>query len=383
MTDTIVKRGNATMPKKCPPFRADIVGSFLRPAPLIDARRAINEDLSVIESNIRKPDSLVAIEDRAIKDLVKFQEGLGLDVVTDGEFRRLYYFDLLAAFDGVDLIKEEGINFVSGFSPPRVVVRGKVRWPEGGVTVSDFRFLRSLTSRVPKITLPSPLFSQFYNTDRIDRSVYPNLDDFWADIITAYRSELQALADEGCTYVQIDETTLIRLCDPKFVNVLREHGVDPDAELSRWTGILNAITQGMPDHLTIGMHICRGNGPGGSWISSGGYDAIADVIFNRIAVDTYLLEFDTERAGGFEPLRFLPRSKGVVLGLISTKSPQLESESDIKRRVDEATRFVPIENLALSPQCGFSSDNIDRPIDFEGQQRKMELVVKVAKEIWP
>jgi 5-methyltetrahydropteroyltriglutamate--homocysteine methyltransferase len=370
------------VPKSNPRFHADIVGSFLRPDTLIDARRAFNGDLSVVRPDIRKPDSLVAIEDQAIKDLVKFQENLGLEVVTDGEFRRLYYFDLLAAFEGIDLVKEEGINFVSGFAPPRVVARGKVRWPEGGVTISDFRFLKSLTARVPKITLPSPLFSQFYNKDRIDRSVYPNLDAFWDDIIAAYRKEIQALADEGCSYVQIDETTLIRLCDPKFVHFLHEHGVDPDAELGRWTGILNAITQGMPDHLTIGMHICRGNGPGGSWISSGGYDAIADAIFNQIAVDTYLLEFDSERAGGFEPLRFLPKDKGVVLGLITTKSPQLESGRDIKRRVEEAARYVPIENLALSPQCGFSSDSIDRPIDHEGQRKKMELVVKTAREIW-
>jgi 5-methyltetrahydropteroyltriglutamate--homocysteine methyltransferase len=368
--------------RKNPPFRADIVGSFLRTAALIEARRAFNDDLSVVKSDTGKPDSLVAVEDRAIKDLVKFQEDLGLEVVTDGEFRRLYYFDPLAAFDGVDLIKEEGIDFVNGFSPPRVVVRGKVRWPEGGVTVSDFRFLRSLSSRVPKITLPSPLFSQFYNKDRIDRSVYPNLDDFWADIIAAYRKELQALADEGCSYVQIDETTLIRLCDPKFVHFLSEHGVDPNAELDRWTGVLNAITQGMPDHLTIGMHICRGNGPGGSWISSGGYDAIADAIFNRIAINTYLLEFDSERAGGFAPLRFLPKNKGVVLGLVTTKSPRLELESEIKRRVEEAARYVPIENLALSPQCGFSSDSIDRPIDYEGQRQKLELVVKTARDIW-
>ena len=370
------------MPKSNPPFRADIVGSFLRPDSLIDARRAFNGDLSVVKSDARKPDSLVAIEDQAIRDLVKLQEDLGLEVVTDGEFRRLYYFDLLAAFEGVDIVKEEGINFVSGFSPPRVVVRDKVRWPEGGVTVSDFRFLKSLTTRTPKITLPSPLFSQFYNKDRIDRSVYPDLDAFWADIITAYRKELLALAKDGCSYVQIDETTLIRLCDPKFVEILRENGIDPNAELNRWAGILNAITSDMPDDLTIGMHICRGNGPGGSWISSGSYDAIADAIFNHIAVDSYLLEFDSERAGGFEPLRFLPKGKGVVLGLVTTKSPKLETQSEIKRRVEEATRYVPLESLALSPQCGFSSDSIDRPIDYDGQRQKMELVVKTASEIW-
>jgi 5-methyltetrahydropteroyltriglutamate--homocysteine methyltransferase len=368
------------MLKRIPPFRADIVGSFLRPHALIEARKAFGSDLS--SAKRRKPAELLEIENNAIIDLVRLQEDLGLDVITDGEFRRLFYFDPIAALEGVELGTEEGISFVNGFSPPRVFVRGKVRLPADGATVSDFKFLKSLTSRSPKMTLPSPLFSQFHNTNRIDRSVYPVLDEFWTDIIAAYRMELRALADQGCSYVQIDETTLIRLCDPKFAGILREQGIDPDDELDKWVGILDAITKDRPDHLTIGMHFCRGNGPGGSWISSGSYEAIADAIFNRIGVDVYLLEFDSDRAGGFEPLRFLPEDKAVVLGLITTKNPKLEAIDDIKRRVDEAGRYVDIENLALSTQCGFSSDTVDRPIGFDGQRRKMELVVNAAREIW-
>jgi 5-methyltetrahydropteroyltriglutamate--homocysteine methyltransferase len=370
------------MPKRPnPPFRADIVGSFLRPPALLEARKAFNSDLSAVRSKETKPNYLIEAENEAIASLVERQEQAGLDVITDGEYRRLYYFDLLAAFDGIELIKEDGINFVSGFAPPRALVRGKVRWPEGGVTISDFTFLKSLSTRTPKITLPSPLFSQFYNKDRIDRSIYPDLDEFWGDIVTAYRSELRALADAGCEYVQIDETTLIRLCDPKFVDILKEHNVDPEKELDRWAGILDAIVREQPD-MTIGMHICRGNGPGGSWISTGGYEAIADAVFNRIAVDTYLLEFDSERAGSFDPLRFLPAHKGVVLGLVTTKSPQLETPDELKRRVDEASRYVPVKNLALSPQCGFSSDSIDRPINVDEQWRKIELVITTARDIW-
>jgi 5-methyltetrahydropteroyltriglutamate--homocysteine methyltransferase len=365
-----------------PPFRADTVGSFLRPSELIEARKRFNGDLQTIRLDRAKADWLTAREDAAIEQLLRFQAEVGLDVATDGEFRRLFYFDLLAAFSGVELRQDPGYGFVNGFSPPRVFVTDKVAWPEGGVTLHDFAFAKARTSKTVKVTLPSPLFSQFYNKDRIDCGVYPDRDAFWADLIAAYRQEIAALAEAGCTYIQIDETTLIRLCDPKFVQDLRDHGIDPQAELACWTGILDAITVGAPHNVTLGMHICRGNGPAGSWISSGGYEPIAEALFNRIGIDVYLLEFDTERAGGFDPLRHLPKHKSVVLGLVSTKSPELEELDGLQRRVDEAGRFVDFDRLALSPQCGFSSDTIDRPLTRDDQRRKLELVVKAADQIW-
>jgi 5-methyltetrahydropteroyltriglutamate--homocysteine methyltransferase len=367
---------------KYPPFRADIVGSFLRPPSLLKARKLFNGDLETVKNESAKPDWLTNEEDAAIVELLRFQESVGLKVATDGEFRRLFYFDPLANFNGVAIRQDDDYRFINGFRPPRVFVTGKISWPEQGVSLHDYQYARARTKNTVKVTLPSPLFSQFYNKDRIDRTVYPDRDKFWADLIEAYRREISALVAAGCSYIQFDETTLIRLCDPKFVQQLQDQGIDPKSQLEQWLSILNAITEGVPDHVTLGMHICRGNGPSGSWISSGGYEPIAEDVFNQVGIHLYLLEFDTDRAGTFDPLRHLPAEKSVVLGLVSTKLAELETLDHLQTRVDEASRFVDISRLALSPQCGFSSDTIDRPLTPDDQRRKLELVVSASDRIW-
>ena len=232
------------------------------------------------------------------------------------------------------------------------------------------------------ITLPSPLFSHFDGTGRVNKTVYPDVEHYWADLIDAYHREMNALANAGCRYIQIDETTVIRLCDPSYADILRKRGVDPAAQLEEWASILRKVAEGKPDGVTLAMHICRGNGPGGSYISEGSYEPIARALFADVPFDTYLLEFDTERAGGFEPLRHVPAGKTVVLGLISTKKPALENPERLASRVREAERFVALEDLAISPKCGFSSDVIDRPLGVEDQKRKLDLLVKAARMIW-
>lgn len=368
-------------------LRTETIGSFLRPSALAAAREAFNDgDLGKFKRFREKPASLSALEDRCIRDIVKLQEDIGLDVVTDGEFRRSIYFEgFLNMIDGVEMKPLEGptAGFVSGYSPPRTHVTGKLRWPKGGATVREFEFLKATTRAVPKITLPSPLHSLFFvDESRVDRAVYPDLDAMWADLEEVYAQEFAALAAAGCRYVQLDETTIVRMSDPKQMEFLRARGIDPAKQFEKWIAILDGVCRRKPAGMTLGIHICRGNGPRGSWFASGGYEPIADALFNRVAADRYLLEYDTERAGDFAPLRHLKGGKIAVLGVISTKNPTLEDAGLVKSRIAEAARFAPLANLAISPQCGSSSSMIDLPLTADDQRRKLALMVDVARTVW-
>jgi 5-methyltetrahydropteroyltriglutamate--homocysteine methyltransferase len=367
-------------------FRADIIGSFIRPNDLLEVRKSVNGDLSTLRRAPQKPPQLVELENASIRELVKQLENIGLSVVTDGEFRRIYYYEgFLNGLSGTEarfVHDGAGVVFKSGFVAPRIAIVAKLRWPEGGVTVNEFCFLKETAKATAKMTLPSPLHSMFYHEGLIDRSVYPDLQEFWSDMMDVYCAEIAALADAGCRYVQLDETTIIRLCDPKFVAFLESRGLDPKQELAQWVSVLDGVAHRKPAGLTLAIHMCRGNGPGGSWVSTGAYEPIADAVFNGVSADTLLLEYDSERAGGFDPLRHMPADKGVVLGLITPKSPQLEDPSELKRKVDAAAKFVSLDRLGISPQCGFASSVLAPPLTHEDQCRKLELLVSVARDVW-
>lgn len=375
------------MSQGIPAFRADVIGSLIRPPELLAMRKAENGDLATLRPRLRKSPGLVALEDDSIRSVVREQEAAGLRVATDGEFRRIYYYEgFLSALGGIEpriMADGAGVKFRSGFVAPRIAVAGPIRWPEGGVTVADFRFAQAAAaSATVKVTLPSPLHSMFYREGLVDRAAYPDDAALWADLVEVYAREIAALAAAGCTYVQLDETTLIRLCDPKFVAYLEERGIDPKRELAQWIGVLAGVAARKPAGLTLAIHLCRGNGPGGSWVSTGAYEPIADALFNQVGADLYLLEYDTERAGDFTPLRLVPRDKGVVLGLVSTKVPALEDVAMLWARIADAARHLPLDRLALSPQCGFASSVLNPPLTADDQRRKLERLVTVATEVW-
>lgn len=366
-----------------PPFRADHVGSFLRPAELLKAR-ADHEAGRISAAQLH------AIEDEAIRGVVKFQESVGLRSITDGEYRRAVFYtafysalgELAAHYDTSgqewSFIDREGKRL------PLIIpeVRSRLRW-RGPIHVGDFNFIRSLTSLMPKITIPSPTILHLRaGREHISRTAYPDLDLFWEDVIDAFHKELRALADAGCRYVQIDETTLASLSDTTSWTYLKERGEDGRRLLlETYPEIMNKAFAGRPPELHLAMHICRGNNQS-YWSASGGYELVADVLFNRINVDSYFLEYDTPRAGTFEPLRLVPKHKTVVLGLVSTKFEELESKDALKRRIDEATRYIGLDQLSLSPQCGFASTAPGNKITLGMQEAKVRLVVEVAREVW-
>jgi 5-methyltetrahydropteroyltriglutamate--homocysteine methyltransferase len=368
-----------------PPFRADHVGSLLRPPELLKARayRAAGR-LSAEE--------LRQFEDAAIRDVVAFQEEIGLQSVTDGEYRReIFYSDFYfrglgggtvaydpSSIDEVYFIDREGHKL------PLLVpnVKARMRW-HGPIHVDDFNFLRVATSRTPKITIPSPTIIHFRaGRQNISKEAYPDLDLFWEDIVDAFHRELRVLADAGCRYVQIDETTLASLSDKRIWEPMRQRGDDPEKLLlETYPDVMNRAFAGRPSTLHLAMHICRGNNQS-HWSAEGGYDLVADTLFNRINVDSYFLEYDTPRAGTFEPLRLVPKHKTVVLGLASSKFPELESKDALKRRIDEASKFIDLDQLSISPQCGFASTAPGNRISAADQRAKLKLVVEVAKEVW-
>ena len=363
-----------------PPFRADHVGSFLRPAELLQAReRAQKGELS--------REALREIEDKAIRDIVRFQEGLGLQGITDGEFRRTYFhIDFLEQLEGVETRGGIAAHFRSAkgevdFAPPVLHVTREVRHVKP-IQAADFAFLQSITRHTPKVTIPSPTMLHFRGgRAAISGEAYPDLDKFFDDVAAAYRAELAALGAAGCRYVQLDDTNLAYLCDPKMREGARQRGDDPD-ELPRcYARLINAAIADKPAGMTICTHLCRGNFKS-AWVAQGGYEPVAEVLFNELAVDAYFLEYDDERSGDFAPLRFLPKNKTVVLGLVTTKVGQLESKDDIKRRIDAAARYAPLEQLCLSPQCGFSSTVHGNDIARESQAAKIRLVVETASEVW-
>ncbi|HEU5284047.1 MAG TPA: 5-methyltetrahydropteroyltriglutamate--homocysteine S-methyltransferase [Burkholderiales bacterium] len=363
-----------------PPFRADHVGSFLRPPALLQARARHKEGA------IQK-DALRAAEDDAIREVVRMQEELGLQGITDGEFRRTYFHvDFLEHLEGVQTKGGIAVSFRSSsgtvdFAPPVMHVTGKVRHVKP-IQRDDFLFLKSVTTRTPKVTIPSPTMLHFRGgRGAISRDAYPDLEAFYADVAAAYRAELNSLAQAGCRYVQLDDTNLAYLCDPKMREGARQRGDDPDELPKRYAALINAAIADRPADMVACVHLCRGNFQS-AWAAEGGYEPVAEVLFNELAVDGYFLEYDDARSGDFSPLRFVPRNKIVVLGLVTTKVGELESKDELKRRIEAASRHVPLEQLCLSPQCGFSSTVHGNEIARESQADKLRLVVETAREVW-
>ena len=363
-----------------PPFRADHVGSFLRPKFLLDAREQFR-------TGAIGADKLRAVEDEAIRGVVKFQEDLGLRGITDGEYRRTYFhIDFLTQLEGVETKGGIHVKFHSAkgdvdFEPPVMQVTAKVRHSKP-IQRADFEFLRSVTSRTPKVTIPSPTMLHFRGgRNAISREAYPDLEAFYADVAAGYADELQNLADAGCTYVQFDDTNLAYLCDEKMREGARQRGDDPNELPRRYARLINAAIARRPKSMAICIHLCRGNFKS-AWAAEGGYEPVAEVLFNELAVDGYFLEYDDARSGDFAPLRHVPKGKTVVLGLVSTKVGQLESKDYLKRRIDDAARHVPLEQLCLSPQCGFSSTVHGNDIAVESQAAKLRLVIETAREVW-
>jgi 5-methyltetrahydropteroyltriglutamate--homocysteine methyltransferase len=366
--------------RKSPPFRADHVGSFLRPLALLDARERTRKG----ELSRRQ---LREVEDAAIRDIVRFQEDLGLTGITDGEFRRTYFhIDFLEQLAGVETRGGISMHFHGAagdvdFAPPVMHVTGPVRHIKP-IQVDDFKFLQSVTRRTPKVTIPSPTMLHFRGgREAISRETYPDLEVFFADVAAAYRAEIRALGDAGCRYLQLDDTNLAYLCDEKMREGARQRGDDPNELPRRYARLINAAIGERPADMTVCVHLCRGNFKS-AWVAEGGYEPVAEVLFNDLAVDGYFLEYDDARSGDFAPLRFVPKGKTVVLGLVTTKLDQLESRDALKRKIDEAAHLIPLDQLCLSPQCGFSSTVHGNQIAREAQAAKLRLVVETSREVW-
>ncbi|NML04374.1 5-methyltetrahydropteroyltriglutamate--homocysteine S-methyltransferase [Sphingomonas sp. G-3-2-10] len=364
-----------------PPFRADHVGSFLRPKALLDARAQFKE--GAIDAA-----ALRAVEDSAIRDVVKFQEDLGLKGITDGEFRRTYFHtDFLLQLDGVEEAGGTQVKFHQHggkeleYAPPVMKIAGKVEHARD-IQRADFDFLASVTSATPKVTIPSPTMLHFRGgRDAIDATAYPDLDQFYDDLAAAYRAEIASLADAGCRYLQLDDTNLAYLCDETQRENAKRRGMDPDELPKLYAKIINDSIRDKPADMTVCVHLCRGNFRS-SWAAEGGYEPVAEVLFNALNVDGYFLEYDDPRSGDFAPLRHVPKGKTVVLGLVTTKLGELESKDDVKRRIDEAAKFMPLEQAALSPQCGFSSTVHGNDVSMGQQADKLKLVIDVARDVW-
>ncbi len=361
-----------------PPFRADHVGSFLRPKFLLEAReRAARGEIDA--------HALRAAEDRAISEVVRMQEDAGLQSITDGEFRRTYFHvDFLQQLAGVDAGIPVTVTRPDGtleLSPPVMKVIGKVRHVKN-IQLADFQYLSSQTTRTPKVCIPSPTMLHFRGGRAgISTEHYPDLEEFFNDVANAYGDELQSLAAAGCRYVQMDDTNLAYLCDEHMREAARQRGDDPNQLPRRYAAFINRVVARKPAGMTLCVHLCRGNFRS-QWAASGGYEPVAEALLSEMNVDGYFLEYDDQRSGDFRPLRFLPKGKIVVLGLITTKLGELETRDQIRRRIDEAARYAPLEQLALSPQCGFSSTVHGNEISVAQQVAKLRLVVAVAREVW-
>ncbi len=358
-----------------PPYRADQVGSLLRPPELQEAR-------AKAKAGTLPPGELKAIEDRAIRAAVAKQEALGLQGITDGEFRRdFWHLDFVKQLEGVTLTKVEGMTFQAEDVPPMASVTGKVRCTQPIMT-DHFEFLKSVVKKTPKLCIPAPATLHFRGgRNAISREAYPDLAEFWVDAALAYREAIRHIAAAGCTYLQLDDVSFSYLCDDKVRENFRNHGDDPATLHRAYADAINGALAKRPPGMTVTMHTCRGNFRS-TWFAAGGYqDEVIEAMFST-NVDGYFMEYDTERAGTFAPLRLLPKGKKVVLGLVTSKSGTLESKDDLKRRIDEAAKFVPLENLCLSPQCGFASTHHGNKLTTDEQWRKLERIVEVAREVW-
>ena len=368
------------MSQKCTqaPFRADHVGSFLRPDCLKSARaRACRGEISSDEYRV--------LENEAVEGLIARQQIAGLQGVTDGEFRRsFWHLDFLEALDGVESFQaEHGIAFKGGETKPKgLKVTGKLGFPADHPFLSHFRFLKEHSTGTPKMMIPSPNMLHYRGGRKvIDPKLYPTMEDFFADLGATYHDAVKAFCDLGCEYLQLDDTAFAYLCDENQRQMLRDRGDDPDQLLDVYTSLINAAISGKKPGARVTMHICRGNFKS-MWIAEGGYEPVAEALFSRTCIDGYFLEFDTERAGGFEPLRFVPKHKKVVLGLVTTKSGELESKDELLRRIDEASEFINVDQLCLSPQCGFASTEEGNLLGEDEQWAKIELVQEVAEAVW-
>jgi 5-methyltetrahydropteroyltriglutamate--homocysteine methyltransferase len=361
-----------------PPFRADMVGSLLRSSGLKEARKRF-EDKAITATE------LASIEDPEIKALIKKQEAAGLWAVTDGEYRRsFWHFDFLENLDGVEgYWMDQGIAFKGVATKPRGVrVTGKIGFPAHHPHLAHFKFLAANTSRVPKMTIPSPSMLHYRGgRAAVPPHIYPDMDGYYRDLGNAYAAAVRAFYDAGCRYLQLDDTSLAYFCDPEQREMLKARGDDADALIQRYREMINTATKDRPKDMVITTHTCRGNFRS-TFIASGGYEPVANLVFNEIDVDAYFMEWDDERSGGFEPLRLLPKNKIVVLGLVTTKTGSLETADEIKRRIDAASRFVPLDQLCLSPQCGFASTEEGNVLSEDEQWAKLGFIVKVAEEIW-
>jgi 5-methyltetrahydropteroyltriglutamate--homocysteine methyltransferase len=360
-----------------PPFRADHVGSLLRPAVLKDARaKHAKGELPA--------DALRAVEDREIEKVIRKQEEVGLRLATDGEFRRSWWhFDFYKGLDGVEMYQTgEGIHFAGVDTKAESVrVVGKVGF-SSHPHVEHFKFLKAHVKVAPKMTIPAPSTFHFrQGRQSISKQIYPDLDAYFDDVAVAYQKAIRAFYAAGCRYLQLDDTAWSMICDPKQREDSRKRGDDPDKLPQRYTRMTNNALLAKPADMVITMHSCRGNFRS-TFIASGGYEFVAEELFGKVNIDGYFLEFDTDRAGGFEPLRHLKGDKRVVLGLVTSKSGRLEAKDDIKRRIDEATKYVPLGQLCLSPQCGFASTEEGNVLAEEEQWAKLRMIVELADEVW-
>ena len=364
-----------------PFYRADQVGSLLRPERLLEARKR-HAAGTLDEAGLRRT------EDECIRECVAFQESVGLPVVTDGEFRREnWWIDFIQRIGGVEI--REGDAKTTAFVdkpewhyvPKNVITKENLRH-EGSIYARDFEVLKAAAKRPAKMTIPSPTRMHFHGGRKhISAQAYPDMEQFFADVARVYQEEIAALEAAGCRYVQVDDPLLTYFISDKLRDEVRENGEDPDQRLARYVRLVNdCIAKRRPD-TAVGIHLCRGNSRG-AWIAEGGYERIAAEAFGRLSVDHFLLEYDDERSGDFHPLRHVPADRKVVLGLITTKHGRLERTDDLRRRIDDAAKYVPLENLAISPQCGFASVVEGNPVTPEDQKRKLELVVDTARKVW-
>ncbi len=369
-----------------PPFRADHVGSFLRPKYLLDAREQFFEKKAISAEQLR------TVEDRAITEIVRFQQDVGLQSITDGEFRRTYFhIDFLEQLGGVKTDIPVTVRKPDGseeLAPPVIRVTDKVRHAKN-IQLADFQYLKGqvessgVTGLTPKVTIPSPTMLHFRGGRAgISKDAYPELEPaFYDDVARAYGDELQSLYDAGCRYLQMDDTNLAYLCDEKMREAARQRGDDPNELPHRYAKFINKVVALKPAGMTLAMHLCRGNFKS-THAAAGNYEPVAEALLAEMKLDAFFLEYDDERSGDFRPLRYLPKGKIVVLGLVTTKFGQLENKDELKRRIDEAAKYAPLEQLALSPQCGFSSTVHGNNIAVEDQRRKLALVVETAREVW-
>ena len=369
-----------------PPFRADHVGSFLRPAYLLEARDQFFNQKSITAEQLRK------VEDRAITEIVKFQADVGLSSITDGEFRRTYFhIDFLEQLGGVKtdipvtIVKPDGTEELA---PPVIRVIDKVRHAKN-IQLADFQYLKAqvealgLPGLTPKVTIPSPTMLHFRGGRAgISKEAYPELDPmFYDDVAKAYGEELQSLSDAGCTYVQMDDTNMAYLCDERMREAARSRGDDPNELPHRYAQFINKVVAHKPAGMTLAMHLCRGNFKS-THAAAGNYEPVAEALLSEMKLDAFFLEYDDERSGDFRPLRYLSKDKIVVLGLVTTKFGQLETKDALKRRIEEAAKYAPLDQMCLSPQCGFSSTVHGNNIAMEDQRKKLALVVETANEVW-